>query len=227
MSMEETPTTSIPELTEEQTFELVREFQPILYQPQHDKHIPKFMYYRTARKEDTLKITYYTVWDNERHPRYFFHVLYSFLFRKFYYGSIKDIEYIQIDVDLKTRDITDVRFEQASKPDYHVFFPFHRKNHLKRVPQPEEPASYENVFIRFFGQKNEFHGLIKPRFSGKRIHMAVTSWNHIYNVYLEDLHKYIKDLGDNFNTFTSLVLKKYDPKEFKKYKANRRSKGEF
>ena len=223
----ETLSNATAPLSEDEIFRLVKEFQPILYQPQHDKHIPKFMYYRTNQKGDILQITYYTVWDNERHPRYFFHVLYAFLFRKFYYGSIKDIEYIQIDVDLPTLDITDVRFEQTNKPDYHIFFPFHRQNHLKRVPQPATPTPYENVFIRFFGKKNEFHGLIKPRFSGKRIHMAVTSWNHIYNVYLEDLHKYIKDLGDNFNTFTALLLKKYDPKEYKKYKGARRGKGEF
>ncbi|MFH0873306.1 MAG: hypothetical protein V1846_00485 [Candidatus Komeilibacteria bacterium] len=220
----DTPVPTVLTLSEDEIFRLVKEFQPILYQPQHDKYIPKFMYYRTNLKGDTLQITYYTVWDNERHPRYLLHILYAFIFRKFYYGSIKDIEYIQIDIDLNTRTVTDINFEDDNKPNYHVTIPFHVKHHLKRVPQPN---TNDNIFIGFFGKKNQYQGLIRPRFSGKRVHMAITGWNHKNNLFFEDLGKYIKNLGDNFNTFTALLLKKYDPKEYKKYKAERRGKGDF
>jgi hypothetical protein len=209
--------------SESELLELVKEHQPILYQPNHDKHEPKFMYYRTKIEGETLHITYYTVWDNERHPRYLFHVIYAFLFRKFYYGSIKDIEYIQVDVNLKTKEVTDIRYEQTYNPNYNITFPFHVRNHLKKVPSP---STNENTFIRFFGKRNNFHGLIKPQFTGKRVHMMVSSWNHIYNVYMEDIGKQVKNLGDQFNTFSSLMLKKYDPNDLKKYKANRRSKSE-
>ncbi len=212
------------DLNEEQILELVREHQPILYQPDHDKHEPKFMYYRTKIDGNSLKITYYTVWDNERHPRYLFHVIYSFIFRKFYYGSIKDIEYIQVDVNLDTNEVTDIRYEQPHKLDYHLSFPFHRKNHLKKVPNAHKN---ENMFIRFFGSKNIYHGLIKPKFTGQRVHMAVSSWNHIYHLYFEDIHKQVKNLGDKFRVYQQLLLKKYDAKDFKKYKADRRSKSDF
>jgi len=208
---------------EAELLELVKEHQPILYQPNHDKHEPKFMYYRTKIEEEALQITYYTVWDNERHPRYLFHVIYAFIFRKFYYGSIRDIEYIQVNVNLRTKEVTDIVYDQTHVPNYHVTFPFHIRNHLKKIPSPE---INENTFIRFFGKKNNFHGLIEPHFTGKRVHMMVSSWNHVYNVYLEDLSKQIKNLGDQFNTFSTLMLKKYDPSEAKKYRANRRSKSE-
>jgi len=204
-------------LNEEQIVALVREFQPIIYQPQHDKYEPKFMYYRTRIRGNLLQITYYTVWDNERHPRYILHVLYAFLFRKFYYGSIKDIEYIQVDVDLINKSIVNIRYDQPHNQNYHVMIPFHKPNQLKRVPQPQVG---EPVFIKFHGKENQFHGLIKPRFKEKRVQMLVASWNHIYDVYLEDL-------GDKVREFQSLMLEKFDYKAYKKYKAYRRRKGDF
>ncbi len=208
-------------LSEEQITTLIKEFQPIIYQPKHDKYEPKFMYYRTRIRGNILQVTYYTVWDNERHPRYVFHVLYAFLFRKFYYGSIKDIEFIQIDIDLLTKQITDIRYDQPNKNNYNVMFPFHRPNHLKRLPLPNSlPNKEDYVFVKFHGKENRYHGLIRPRFTNQRVHMAVASWNHVYDLY-------IKDLDDKAKQFSGLLLQKFDYKTYKKYKTNRRSKGQF
>lgn len=206
------------QLSEAEILALVKEYQPILYQPKHDKYEPKFMYYRTRIRGNLLQITYYTVWDNERHPKFLLHIIYAFLFRKFYYGTIKDLEYIQIDIDLRTREMTDVRYEQPHKKNYHVILPFHRKRHLKLVPNPNKS---EKFFLRFHGKKSDqFHGVIKPNFTQKRIHMAVASWNHIYDLYL-------KEWDDRVKQFSGLILKKFDYKTYKKYKTHRRSKGDF
>src|SRR3989344_2662327 len=133
-------------LSENEILKLVQEHQPILYQPKHDKYEPKFMYYRTRIRGHMLQIKYQAVWDNEGHPRFLLHLLYAFLFRKLYYGSIKDIEYIQIDIDLRTRKVTDIKYDQPNKTDYHLFWPLHRKRHLKHVPNPNHDQS---IFLRF------------------------------------------------------------------------------
>lgn len=75
------------------------------------------IWYQAVVRDDMIILVYYVQWENEIHSSPVVHRLYE-LYRRAVYGSVHDIEYIELHIDRTTGIVHRMRFETASDGDY-------------------------------------------------------------------------------------------------------------
>lgn len=140
----------------------------IFLQETSDKnHIVK-IYYKGISQKDKLSIMYFFCWNDETHPNIFMNFIYK-LFRRLYYGSIMDIEFIQLNIDLTTGKVEQILFE---KPDYCKKFFINFIQHL-----PQKITIHKSALT-----------------SSNRLPFVISSWTHLFNFVssIDDLQSLIE-----------------------------------
>lgn len=137
----------------------------------------RILYDAVAGGENLMLINYFVFWPDEIHPNPFTHLIYR-EFRKLFYGSAEDIEFIQIVISIETGDVVRVAFERD---------PSGRHDH----PSPRHElliASRKTAAEAFYttGSGRTVHGscgAVAVAFDGKRAKILTGTWNHIHELY--------------------------------------------
>ncbi|MCF2144498.1 MAG: hypothetical protein K9W42_12430 [Candidatus Heimdallarchaeota archaeon] len=181
--------------------EILNKYKPYIYQDNCLKLDIKFIFYEFICQEDKMILIYRPVWTDEIHPNPLVHNLYKF-FRWIFYGSIKDIEFIEIVIDRKTGDILSFSFETLA-----------------------ESASIEmpkHCFTEIIKRGKKFYNITKNNeitkvpFEDFHCILQVKTWNHL--LYIEENPK-----GQKFDC----ILKPLTNWLYRKYAIARRSSGRY
>ncbi|MFC1708210.1 hypothetical protein ACFL59_15565 [Planctomycetota bacterium] len=97
---------------EDSVLKIAERFRPVIAHCDDEPYPPRRLLLLPRVHGDRLLLDYRVVRDNERHPVRVIHYLYCG-FRFFYFGSARDIEYIQVEVDLTSGGVAGVAFERA------------------------------------------------------------------------------------------------------------------
>ncbi len=159
---------------EKQLSGVAAEFMPVLYIHDAINYMrPERVLYEAIPNGDMLYINYYVHWQDEIAPIKLWHFIYSQI-RKVRYGSVNDIEFVEVGITLATGRVDHIAFEwdPACKPDN--FAPLH---YIVVATRNGDSDSF-NVTIRDKSAPAE-----KIPFFGKRPSVLVPVWNHIYDFY--------------------------------------------
>lgn len=150
-----------------------REFQPLLFvEPLLGPMRPLRIYYDAFQAGARLFINYYVFWQDEIHPNAPWNSAYR-VFRKFYYGSARDIEYIQVGVSIETGEPVHLAFERDPSGRHDHPTPRHDVVIASALPGGE----FE---ITVNGGDSDTRPL---EIDGRRFCVFVATWNHIYDFY--------------------------------------------
>ena len=94
--------------------EIIEKYKPIIYQTENIKKGIQFIFYELIEQKNELVIIYRPVWSDEIHPNPLIHSLYKY-YRWIYYGSTKDIEFIEIFIDKKTGEVVSFSYETQTE----------------------------------------------------------------------------------------------------------------
>lgn len=158
------------------------------------------IYYKGALRGNMLSIIYYFCWNDETHPMWLINSIYK-IFRYLYYGSMVDIEFIQLDIDIADGRIVSVLFE---KPD---------------ISNTDFLGTVKHVPKDFFLGKKIMQNISISE--NKNIQFIVTSWNHLF-----DFAPQKTDLS-NTNEIPLPPMTILNKNIFYKYNMFRRSNGDF
>jgi hypothetical protein len=179
--------------------DILEKYKPIIYQTENIKIEVEYFLYEFVEQEDKLVLLYRPLWRDEIHPNKVIHHLYKY-FREIYYGSVKDIEFIEIFVDKKTGDILSFSFETLT-PGTHLRKPGHEFTNIVKKGD------------KFYNQtKND--ELVSAPFEGSRCVLQVKTWNHLLCINENPE-------GKKFD----LPLKYLTNWQYRKYAFSRRSSG--
>ena len=134
---------------------------------------PEKVYFESLAPGTRLIFNYYLAWENETHPQPIAHKLYEG-FRTAVYGSIRDIEYVQIMVSFRTGAVVGFAFERDPSGRFDHPAPKHD------VIVCERKSDEDRFRISVNGAQQ---GAMPVAFEGKRLCILVASWNHIYDFY--------------------------------------------
>lgn len=189
--------------------DIVERYQPVLYQLEKLRGpTPSKIFYEVISKNDTLTIVYRYVWPTETHPNQIIAPLYN-LFRVVYYGSSKDIEYLQIDVDSSSGEIMRILYETDTREKPNVFLPKHA--HTELIKTRESDVYFKKIdgkIVRNFSIQLEKETYLK---------ILTITWNHVFDIYQ----------GEKANRINNLVIEPLDSETYKEYKLSRRSSGDY
>ncbi|MBN1330900.1 MAG: hypothetical protein JXA54_15620 [Candidatus Heimdallarchaeota archaeon] len=183
--------------------QLAMKFKPIIYQ--RDEHVPSpyKISYEIIEKLSKYIIIYRIFWKNEILPNRLLHYLYAF-YRFFYYGSIQDIEFLEIHLSKENHTIDEIHFEtlnEKSKPN----IPLHEYVTL---------LNYQNNFV--YKTKNSTRQIDFSFIENQQIQLQVASWNHLLTISKSPE-------GKRYD----LPLDYLEEDVYQKYKICRRSSGEI
>lgn len=101
--------------------QLAAAFQPLLVQRPGDHSPPALtMWWEAVDNGDSIVLVYHPVWQDERNPLPLLHWMY-YAYRTIVYGiPVRDIEYIQININRATGLIDRMRYEGSTAGDYNV-----------------------------------------------------------------------------------------------------------
>ena len=152
-----------------------------------------WIWYEAYSDSEYLYISYFPSWKTETHPNFFLNLLYS-IWRWFYYGSVRDAEFISVKVELLTGNIIDIVYQQP-RFKKHGYVEHNDILYDKEIPTGEFDNPYE--------------------LDGERlIVFEIISWNHLSNLVEADKSEPV---------FTNLPLRYLSDRDFRLYKFNRRS----
>ncbi|MFX0061796.1 MAG: hypothetical protein ACFFC7_06380 [Candidatus Hermodarchaeota archaeon] len=185
--------------------EIVQEYAPIVYQASNfSAGTPQKMFYELQVNDSEIIILYRSFWADENHPIVGLDILYD-IFRELYYGSIADIEPIQLRLNTSTGEVKEIYFQMDPTHNYAAFVPQHNSVILRLV-------AHNNYSMTV---QRELKGFVSPFWQEKRILLKVETWNHLFNLYNnESLEKY-----------ESLALEPYTEELYWQFKSIRRIAG--
>lgn len=166
---------------------------------------PELVTYEIIQNKNNFSIVYRLIYPTENVPSFYLNKIYS-EFRKLYYGSEKDIEFVQIDINKETGIIDRILFETSS-----VSY-----NSLLQKHIPVEIINEEDKYSLKLGEEKRYFNNIP--LNETHLQLVVISWNHLFNL-LNNATDYIK--------IENLNLSFLDEKIYKDYKMSRRSNGDF
>ena len=143
---------------------IIEKYKPIIYQTENIKKDVQFIFYELIEQKDKLVLIYRPVWDDEIHPNPIIHSLYKY-FRWIFYGSIKDIEFIEIFIDKKTSEVLSFSFETLTEGSP-IEFPEHEFTEIEKKEEKyyHKTKDYELAYVPF---------------EDSRCILQVTTWNHL------------------------------------------------
>lgn len=185
---------------------LAKQYLPEMYilKELHDIK-PEKVYYEVIDSDRNFSIVYRVVYPTENVPSFFINSIYSF-YRAFFYGSKKDIEFTQIDINKETGTINRVLFETSSALpksllQIHISAEIIKYNEGYSLKTKDESLFLENLPL------NDTH-----------LQIATVTWNHLFSL-PSNKSDYIK-IGTSPLSFL-------DKEVYKNYKMARRSAGDF
>lgn len=191
--------------------QLAASFQPLLVQRPGDFSPPALaMWWEAIDAGDAIALVYHPVWQDERHPVPLLHWLY-YAYRAIVYGvPVRDIEYIQINVNRSDGSIQRVRYEGSSSSAYddaiaeHLYITVdrHGSGYRETAVLPQKEPRLRNVQI-----------------TGPRLRFGITTWSHQFAL-----------LENGENTYTvpvTMPLAYLTDEDYAKHKLARRSQGDF
>ncbi|MBD3193284.1 MAG: hypothetical protein GF308_21800 [Candidatus Heimdallarchaeota archaeon] len=186
------------EVNGQNVLEIIKKYKPIIYQKEDIKNEIKFIFYEFVEQKNTLVLIYRPVWEDEIHPNPIINQFYK-IFRWFYYGSIKDIEFIEIFIDKKMGELLSFSFETLAEGS--------------SIEAPKHELTTLVKQNKAFFNKNKNKPVFVP-FDGSRCILQVITWNHLFAI--------PKNLeGEGFDC----PLKPLTEQHFRKYAISRRSSG--
>lgn len=200
-------------LTPEQ---LAARYQPHIYMdPATTSPPPVVMWYEIIDVSDHWVLVYFVEWEDEIHPNIYIHYLYS-LFRAAYYGwPVKDIEFVQINVDKETGQIKRVRFETSMEDDFDIALAEHFLVYID--------CHSDDCFMRITDSKGS-ETVVEKSISlnlaqGRHLQLGVATWNHLMVL-----------LEANDTQYTKLIdfeLRYLDDYTYRRDKYTRKSQGDY
>lgn len=187
--------------------ELVRLYKPIILQTRslRGPEPTKVFYELIPPFESYLHVIYRIVWPDEKHPNLIIHWLYR-IFRRFYFGSIKDIEIVQLKINLKTGEIEEIKYETDSSNDPDVF----RSDHA--VAKLVKNSGTEKSYKSYLNEKQMQD--IQIDFKEKKPCIPVLTWNHVFTFTPPREEPYLE---------YDLPIEELPKEFFRKYRFDRRS----
>jgi len=157
--------------------EAAARFQPVLFIRRGLDYLrPECIVYEAARAARRLLIDYYVQWEDEIAPFVLWHFAYR-AFRKIYYGSEKDIEFVQAGIDIDSAQVDSVAFERDPGGKMNNPFPVHELVECSR-------DGADGLFkVTVNGKEAQPECVC---FEGGRPVLLVAMWNHIYDFYKGD-----------------------------------------
>ncbi|TXJ05174.1 MAG: hypothetical protein E6Q27_06245 [Aeromicrobium sp.] len=129
-------------------------------------------------------LVYFFVWEDETHPNALYDRSY-WIYRAARYGyPVRDIEYVQIDVDKTTGEINRIRFESSPDDDYNPTFAQHYTDQYVQ----NADGSYR-MFKDGSGDVKPFSlPSVQVPFDGEKVSLAAATWNHLYRLARDSDH---------------------------------------
>jgi len=155
-------------------YEAAEKYLPVLYLHQNlDYMRPERILFETVDAGDRFLFNYYVHWRDEIHPFPPVHHIYR-IFRSAYYGSAKDIEYVQAGVSRDDGSVSRFAFERDPSGHSDSFAPRHDTILCER------PRGTGEFTVRVNGRENDKRDI---EFRDGRPTILVATWNHIYDFY--------------------------------------------
>jgi len=152
------------EVNGKQVIDILEKYKPIIYQTDDIKMDIEFFFYEFVEKKDKLVLIYRPLWKDEIHPIPIIHNLYKY-FRMIFYGSVKDIEFVEIFVDKLTGDILSFSFENLTEGS-----PIEAPEHMF--------TDIVKKGKKFYNKTKNDEIVIVP-FENSRVILQVKTWNHL------------------------------------------------
>ena len=149
-------------------------FVPVVYLHQElDYMRPDRVLYEAVGSGGDVLFNYFVDWPDEIHPLPFVKYPHR-VFRAVYYGSPRDIEFVQVGVNRETGDVVSVAFERDPSGRPNPLAPRHDLVIARR-------SSKEQDFdVTINGEPFDAEPL---EFEGSRVKILTATWNHIYDFY--------------------------------------------
>lgn len=191
--------------------DLAQQYQPVLSRPQHENiPTPLSMWWEAIANESEIVLVYHPVWEDEFHPNPIVNKLY-YIYRGIVYGfPVRDIEFIQINIERTSGEISKVRFEGSIDNIYnttisqHTFITITKQNgdYYIQTILPDGKTITEPINI-----------------VGPTLKFGAATWSHQF-VFLENTSNY-------YTQEIPFQLEYLTDKEYSNHKLARRSQGDF
>ncbi len=147
--------------------EIVEKYKPIIYQTENIKKDIQLLFYELVEQKEKIVLIYRPVWDDEIHPNPIIHSLYKY-FRWIFYGSVKDIEFIEIYIDKKTGEVEAFNYETLAEGST-IEAPSHEFTEIERKGE------------KYYNKTKDIELSYSP-FEGWRCILQVKTWNHLLSI---------------------------------------------
>lgn len=190
---------------------LAATFQPQLVHRVGDFSPPALiMWWEAIDAGNDIVLIYHPVWQDERHPAPLLHWIY-YVYRAIVYGiPVRDIEYIQININRSSGSIQKIRYEDSTASAYDQPFAQHVQIIIERSGADfKETARLQNSSLRV---KN-------IRLSGPALTFAIATWSHQLVL--------LENGGGIYTVPVPMPLEHLKEGDYVKHKLARRSQGDF
>ena len=175
---------------------------------------PVKMWYEVVDGGNHWGIVYHPEWQDERHPNLLIHVLYG-IYRAARYGfPLRDVEYVQIDVNKADGRIDRIRYETSPQDDFYAFVSEHwlvyidrsQEGYLKRITTAEGVVVRPPTIV-----EEDLSALTNLR-------LGVVTWNHLSKMLVAN---------SPYTEPVPFPLRHLDEKTYRLHKYARKSQGDY
>lgn len=167
---------------------------------------PEKITYEIIHKDGNISIVYRLHYPNEIGPLILIDQLYS-MFRIFYYGSKKDIEFVQIDVNKDTGEIIRIQFETSQASPISLI----------QIHKPVKIIKRDDGnYLMNIGKKHQY--LQNLPLNETHLQIAIVTWNHLFS---------LRNNKINYKKIDGVGFVFLDDKSYRDNKMIRRSAGDF
>jgi hypothetical protein len=191
--------------------QLAASSQPQLFQRPGDFSPPALaMWWEAIDAGESIALVYHPVWEDERHPVPILHNMYL-LYRILVYGlPVRDIEYIQININKIDGSILRIRYEGSSAASYNDSFPEHTyitvdrtdSIYTERVTTANRPSEERPIHL-----------------TRSRLTFGIATWSHQLTLLQDRAPAYVIPVPMPLDYLTDT--------NYTKYRLARRSQGDF
>lgn len=190
---------------------LAATFQPRLMHRPNDFSPPAIvMWWEAIDSGDDVVLVYHPVWQDERHPSSLLHWFY-YVYRAIVYGiPVRDIEYIQVNISLRSGTIRRLRYEASTASYYSQAISQHIKVTLAR-----SATGFEERALMPDGTLRQ-RAIRSPQ---PPLTFGITTWSHQFSL--------LDDTPGAYTVPVTMPLAPLSDADYAKYKLARRSQGDF
>lgn len=192
--------------------QLASSFQPQLFLPASVNSPPALtMWWEAIDADDSIALVYHPIWQDEWHPSPVLHWIY-YIYRIIVYGiPVRDIEYIQINVNRSDGIIQRIRYEGSFSKSYGDWINEHRYITINRIGSQYIETTHAT--------RNSKPQDRTVKISGSRLHFGIATWSHQFVLLEGNPQQYIVPVH--------MALAHLSEDDYTRYKLARRSQGDF